>query len=314
MYTVYFAGGIQPGHDENAVKAAFAKIFKADTQKLSALFSGAEVVIKRDVDKATAEKYEAAIDSAGGVAIIRPPLLDAPLEAEPEPTTMAERLASIVGDEPNDPQQGQESAPIKEVDKPLEYTTGEDMEESEAAQTDETHEQPVEDNLEEPVQAFPNASSEPETLETIDFDAVSSNEEATEVQADISEEQELPSPGSSNLQGISESLQDLVGDLERMPEEPQRDDLPQEEAQSISDPILGEIGFLGEDENSATDTIELLPVGTHVGAPEGEATAIETVDAPDYSIAPPGSDVLEAQYKPGEPPPPPSTDHIRLED
>lgn len=69
-YDIYFRGEILAGADEVQVKAAIAKIFKADTAKLALLFSGKVNTIKKAVDKATAAKYQQAFKQAGAKAVI----------------------------------------------------------------------------------------------------------------------------------------------------------------------------------------------------------------------------------------------------
>ena len=49
-YDIYFRGEILPEADEAQVKAAIAKIFKADDAKLAQLFSGKVNTIKKSVD------------------------------------------------------------------------------------------------------------------------------------------------------------------------------------------------------------------------------------------------------------------------
>lgn len=69
-YDIYFRGEILSGAEEAKVKAAIAKIFKADDAKLALLFSGKVNTIKKAVDKTTAAKYQQAFKQAGAKAII----------------------------------------------------------------------------------------------------------------------------------------------------------------------------------------------------------------------------------------------------
>jgi len=69
-YDIYFRGEILAGADDAKVKAAIAKIFKADAAKLATLFSGKVNTIKKSVDKATAAKYQQAFKQAGAKAVI----------------------------------------------------------------------------------------------------------------------------------------------------------------------------------------------------------------------------------------------------
>lgn len=69
-YDMYFRGEILAGADETSVKAAVAKIFKADAAKLAILFSGKVNTIKKAVDKPTAAKYQQAFKKAGAKLVI----------------------------------------------------------------------------------------------------------------------------------------------------------------------------------------------------------------------------------------------------
>jgi hypothetical protein len=69
-YDIYFRGEILPEADEAKVRAAIAKIFKADNAKLAQLFSGKVSTIKKSVDKATAVKYQQAFKKAGAKLVI----------------------------------------------------------------------------------------------------------------------------------------------------------------------------------------------------------------------------------------------------
>lgn len=66
-YEIAFSGQIAEGADLHQVKANIAKMFKADDAKIAQLFSGARVVIKKNIDLQTAEKYQAAMNNAGAI-------------------------------------------------------------------------------------------------------------------------------------------------------------------------------------------------------------------------------------------------------
>lgn len=65
LYEVAFYGEIVEGAELDQVKAKVAAMFKADAAKLAQLFSGKRVVIKKNIDQATANKYQAALQKAG---------------------------------------------------------------------------------------------------------------------------------------------------------------------------------------------------------------------------------------------------------
>ena len=65
LFEVAFSGRISDGANPDEVKARVGKMFNADEAKLAALFSGKRVVIKKNIDKATAAKYKTALNRAG---------------------------------------------------------------------------------------------------------------------------------------------------------------------------------------------------------------------------------------------------------
>lgn len=65
LYEVAFSGAILEGADIEQVKAKVGAMFKADAAKLAHLFSGKRVVIKKNIDQATANKYKTALMNAG---------------------------------------------------------------------------------------------------------------------------------------------------------------------------------------------------------------------------------------------------------
>jgi hypothetical protein len=70
-YNVYFAGQVMEGHDPIDVRAKLAKVFNADQPTLDKLFSGKAQLIKRNCDKATALKFEGAMQRAGAAPMIK---------------------------------------------------------------------------------------------------------------------------------------------------------------------------------------------------------------------------------------------------
>ena len=94
LYEVAFSGQISEGADLDDVKAKVAKMFNADDAKLALLFSGKRVVIKKNIDQATAAKYQSALGRAGAQCEISPPIATAsPAPAAAAPAA-AEKPAS----------------------------------------------------------------------------------------------------------------------------------------------------------------------------------------------------------------------------
>ncbi len=71
LFEVAFEGKIVDEADLQQVKAKVGAMFKADAAKLEQLFSGKRVVIKKNINQATANKYKAALSNAGAVCEIK---------------------------------------------------------------------------------------------------------------------------------------------------------------------------------------------------------------------------------------------------
>ena len=67
-FQIVYQGQTIPGASREKVKANLAKLFKAPAAKIEPLFSGKPVVIKKNLDEATARKYLIAFKRAGAVA------------------------------------------------------------------------------------------------------------------------------------------------------------------------------------------------------------------------------------------------------
>jgi len=72
LFEVAFSGQISDGANLDEVKARVGKMFKADDAKLAQLFSGKRIVIKKNIDQATAAKYQTALNRAGAECEVKP--------------------------------------------------------------------------------------------------------------------------------------------------------------------------------------------------------------------------------------------------
>jgi hypothetical protein len=72
LFEVAFSGIISEGADPVEVKTRVAKMFNADSVKLAQLFSGQRVVIKKNSDTQTAQKYQTALNRAGAECELKP--------------------------------------------------------------------------------------------------------------------------------------------------------------------------------------------------------------------------------------------------
>lgn len=70
-YDIVFSGAVAPGRELAAVKLELARLFKTDTAAIERLFCGRPVIIKKGLDRQTADKYRAVMEKAGAVCELR---------------------------------------------------------------------------------------------------------------------------------------------------------------------------------------------------------------------------------------------------
>lgn len=109
LYEVAFYGEIVEGAELDQVKAKVAAMFKADAAKLAQLFSGKRVVIKKNIDLATANKYQAALQKAGAKCEVKS--LVEVASAPPAGESMATASVRTATETPAPVQQAQAAAP-----------------------------------------------------------------------------------------------------------------------------------------------------------------------------------------------------------
>jgi len=73
QFKVVFDGQMVKDADPDQVKANLARLFKVDADKVTHLFAGGRKLIRRDVDEATAKKFQIAFTRAGAIAVIVDP-------------------------------------------------------------------------------------------------------------------------------------------------------------------------------------------------------------------------------------------------
>ena len=66
-YNIVFEGKTVPGKEIDLVKKALMNILKADDQSIDRLFSGKRVLIRKNVEAATAKKFQKAFEDIGAV-------------------------------------------------------------------------------------------------------------------------------------------------------------------------------------------------------------------------------------------------------
>ncbi|HBZ94250.1 MULTISPECIES: hypothetical protein [unclassified Pseudomonas] len=103
-YEIAFSGQLVPGAQPELVKANLAKLFQADAQRITQLFSGRRIVIKNNLDATAAEKYRTTLERAGARVevvdmdmLIEEVELAPPPPAEPMPAPVAAPVATRPG-------------------------------------------------------------------------------------------------------------------------------------------------------------------------------------------------------------------------
>jgi len=100
LFEVAFSGNINAGANLDEVKARVAKMFNADDAKLGQLFSGKRIIIKKNIDQATAAKYKTALNRAGAECEVKPiggePAAAQTAQAAPKPKSPAAAPAVVI--------------------------------------------------------------------------------------------------------------------------------------------------------------------------------------------------------------------------
>lgn len=84
-FDLIFEGLIAPGADPAEARSRLSAIFKLNDQGADRLFSGKPLVVKRDVDSATAEQFETVFARAGAILTIVAKGGAAPISADDAP-------------------------------------------------------------------------------------------------------------------------------------------------------------------------------------------------------------------------------------
>jgi len=82
LFNVIFRGDTVAGHNLADVKVRFAQLFKMDPAKVEGFFAGKPVVLKANCDRATGDKFKAALENAGAIVEVKSV---APAAAVPTP-------------------------------------------------------------------------------------------------------------------------------------------------------------------------------------------------------------------------------------
>jgi hypothetical protein len=94
LFEVAFSGQISDGANLDEVKTRLGKMFNADEAKMAQLFSGKRIVIKKNIDQATALKYQTALTRAGAVCEVTSPGAATPPTQAPAATPVVASAGS----------------------------------------------------------------------------------------------------------------------------------------------------------------------------------------------------------------------------
>lgn len=83
-FNIVFQGELVTGADPARVRENLARVFKMDAAKVEVLFSGKRVVLKKDVDQASAMKFRAVMKQAGAKCEMAP--VGEPADSSPSST------------------------------------------------------------------------------------------------------------------------------------------------------------------------------------------------------------------------------------
>ena len=89
-FNVIFRGQTVKSFELEDVQANLVKLFKSSPESVARLFSGKEVVIRKDLDYANAMKYQSALKNAGALALIKE--IESPTESTGEETKQSEPI------------------------------------------------------------------------------------------------------------------------------------------------------------------------------------------------------------------------------
>ncbi|MFL0798040.1 MAG: hypothetical protein K6L73_11195 [Cellvibrionaceae bacterium] len=277
-FSIVFRGDLEAGHSLLDVKSRLAKLFKADEARVTKLFSGQPVVLKGNLDSATAEKYRQVLTDAGAHVIVKSEDAPATDSAEEKKRKLmekrAEKLAAKRAAVESVEQSVEQSAPVAPLSKPKQ-------------------------TMAERLQAQEAGASSGANIFT--------QSESERVEA------KRTSPDESGL-ALMPVGEDVLTEAERddaRPEAAQVTDLTVDLAPEGAD-ILQE----SERETVAPVTVDVSGIdvapqeGNLVSSDELEHEVPVQVDVPDFDIAEVGVAMDQAEKTP--PPPPPDTSRISL--
>ncbi len=273
-YRLVFRGEVLEGQDRSAVAQRLAALLKLDAPKVKALFSGKPVILKRDVPKDVAARYQAAFRDAGArLRVTAVAAEESVHDAAPAKPTLAQRLAAQeAAAEPAEP-----SSPAAAAGNPG------------AAPG-----RPIQATLPEHVAGGEDWSLAPAEGDLL---AASERQQAPEVAVDVSHLSAAPA-GSGSLQDV-------------LPKPPPPPPAPDTSHLELDAPGVDLAPPRSQPEiDLALGSLTLAEPGADLGEGRSEALPLP-IPEPDFDLAPPGADLETLADEP--PPPPPDVSHLKVQ-
>ena len=88
-FNIVFRGKLAAGFEQATVQANFARLFKKDESRIAPLFAGGRQVLKRGLDRATADKYRTVLRNAGAIVAVVQIVERAQTQSAPPPASPA---------------------------------------------------------------------------------------------------------------------------------------------------------------------------------------------------------------------------------
>lgn len=302
-FDIIFRGKLQSGHVLADVKLKLMQLFKSDACKIDALFSGSAIPLKRNIDDASAKKYQAILTKAGIVVdIVNPALTVSAATASAEPTSAkidpeAIRAARLA--EQAQRRAERKAAQVKEVPSAKTLSMAERLAQAETESSVKS-EIPVATSAVLPV----DDSGSHLTLAAAGADVLSESERSHIDPVEVDTSALNLREGDGELLGDSERAEDVVLDLdlreynlaqvgEDLLQEGERVVIASVEvdtSQLVLDDVGGEL--LHADEKPVAEVVEvnisamdLAPAGSDLGQLKGSKPAVNP-DISKISLAP----------------------------
>ena len=115
FYEVIFRGDLLAGQSVIEVKQRLAQLFNADATRIDQMFSGKPVVVKRNLDMGTAERYQSSLLKAGALVDIRPATINEAVSEE-KPVDSSNNDSGLIQEPESEQYQQPQEQVLEDVD------------------------------------------------------------------------------------------------------------------------------------------------------------------------------------------------------